>query len=163
MTLFGWLREYPRLLEISYQAVEQVLRWADPLIKRTGYPRVNLVFRWPEEISKQRVFDCKMCGQCTLHETGMTCPMTCPKSLRNGPCGGVHGNGACEVLPEMKCIWVEAYERAQKMDAKRQSLLIIQPPLNHQLQGSSAWINLLCCEDDQMPPAWKKAAGVEEG
>nr|WP_245947992.1 methylenetetrahydrofolate reductase C-terminal domain-containing protein [Halomonas montanilacus] len=29
-----------------------------------------------------------MCGQCILSSTGMSCPMNCPKSLRNGPCGG---------------------------------------------------------------------------
>ena len=38
-----------------------------------------------------------MCGQCVLHSTGMTCPMTCPKTLRNGPCGGVREDGDCEV------------------------------------------------------------------
>ena len=32
---------------------------------------------------------CRMCGQCALPVTGYACPMTCPKQLRNGPCGGV--------------------------------------------------------------------------
>ena len=47
-----------------------------------------------------------------LHSTGMTCPMTCPKNLRNGPCGGVRANGHCEVIPAMRCVWVEAWERS---------------------------------------------------
>jgi hypothetical protein len=38
-----------------------------------------------EKISKEMIFDCRMCGQCILHSTGMTCPMRCPKNLRNGP------------------------------------------------------------------------------
>ncbi|MGA1216231.1 MAG: methylenetetrahydrofolate reductase C-terminal domain-containing protein, partial [Candidatus Nanopelagicales bacterium] len=40
-----------------------------------------------EHAVKKPVWDCRMCGQCVLHSTGMTCPMTCPKTLRNGPCG----------------------------------------------------------------------------
>jgi hypothetical protein len=42
-----------------------------------------------EKAVKGPVFGCRMCGQCVLHSTGLTCPMTCPKQLRNGPCGGV--------------------------------------------------------------------------
>jgi methylenetetrahydrofolate reductase (NADPH) len=54
-----------------------------------------------------------MCGQCVLHSTGMTCPMNCPKTLRNGPCGGVREDGHCEVKPEMRCVWLKAYERSR--------------------------------------------------
>jgi hypothetical protein len=28
-----------------------------------------------EKVSKEVVFDCRMCGQCILHSTGLTCPM----------------------------------------------------------------------------------------
>ena len=38
--------------------------------------------------------------------------MTCPKNLRNGPCGGTF-NGQCEVVPEIACIWVKVYDTAQ--------------------------------------------------
>ena len=48
---------------------------------------------------KGLLFDCRMCGQCVLSSTGMSCPMNCPKSLRNGPCGGVRADGNCEVKP----------------------------------------------------------------
>jgi hypothetical protein len=65
-----------------------------------------------EDVVKKPVWDCRMCGQCVLHSTGMTCPMTCPKTLRNGPCGGVREDGHCEVKPEMRCIWVKAEERS---------------------------------------------------
>ena len=65
-----------------------------------------------EKATKGPVFGCKMCGQCVLHSTGLTCPMTCPKTLRNGPCGGVRADGTCEVKPEMQCVWLKAYERS---------------------------------------------------
>ena len=70
-----------------------------------------------EHAVKGPVFGCRMCGQCVLHDTGMTCPMTCPKTLRNGPCGGVREDGHCEVKPEMRCVWVKAEQRSQDAPA----------------------------------------------
>src|SRR5207245_7961282 len=61
-----------------------------------------------EAAVKKPVWGCQMCGQCVLHSTGMTCPMNCPKTLRNGPCGGVRPDGHCEVRPEMRCVGVKA-------------------------------------------------------
>ncbi len=52
-----------------------------------------------EAVVKKTLFGCQSCGQCLLHENGMTCPMRCPKNSRNGPCGGVRANGHCEVYP----------------------------------------------------------------
>lgn len=95
-----------------------------------------------EVVSKKAAFGCRMCGQCTLHETGLTCPMGCPKTLRNGPCGGVRMDGRCEVVPEMMCVWVKA-ERRSRWLPWRGSILRIQPALDWSLKGSSAWINLL--------------------
>jgi len=97
----------------------------------------------PIEIAgKKPIFGCQMCGQCTLHETGLTCPMGCPKTLRNGPCGGVRMNGHCEVIPEMMCVWVKA-ERRSRWLPWRGAILRIQPALDWSLRGSSAWMNLL--------------------
>lgn len=73
----------------------------------------------------------------------MTCPMTCPKNLRNGPCGGVRTNGHCEVIPKMKCVWVQAWERSKKMKHYGSGILHVQAPLDRRLKGSSAWINEL--------------------
>src|SRR5499427_5186433 len=61
---------------------------------------------------KKPVFGCKACGNCVLGEMEYVCPMTCPKNLRNGPCGGTL-NGQCEVLPDKACIWVNVYEHAR--------------------------------------------------
>ena len=67
---------------------------------------------------KRPVSDCQMCGQCLLHDTGMTCPMTCPKTLRHGPCGGVRENGHCEVTSEMRCNWVKTARGSEVMLSK---------------------------------------------
>ncbi len=110
------------------------------------HPRLDRVLdrlARPVEIAlKKPIFGCQMCGQCTLHETGLTCPMGCPKTLRNGPCGGVRANGHCEVLPTMMCVWVKA-ERRSRFLPWRGSLLRIQPSLDWSLRGRSAWVNAL--------------------
>lgn len=115
---------------------------------------MDRLVRWPEEKSKELLFDCRMCGQCILHSTGMTCPMTCPKELRNGPCGGVRANGNCEVIPEMRCVWVEAYENSKQMPNYGPEIMHLQPPVNRQLEGSSAWINMLTGADQMVPEGW---------
>lgn len=107
--------------------------WADRLVTAA------------ERQAKGLAFGCRMCGQCALSQTGMTCPMTCPKQLRNGPCGGSVG-GKCEVYPEMDCVWVVAYRRGQRIgrDAAFHALML---PVDHRLDGSSAWVNHLAGRD----------------
>ena len=108
-----------------------------------------------EKAAKEAVFDCRMCGQCILHSTGMTCPMTCPKNLRNGPCGGVMQNGNCEVLPDKPCIWTQAWSRSQKMPAWRDHMAHVNPPVDWQLKGTGSWENLLSGRDRQTPAGWQ--------
>lgn len=110
-----------------------------------------------EHIVKKPIWDCRMCGTCVLHSTGMTCPMTCPKTLRNGPCGGVRENGNCEVIPEMRCVWTKAYERTVSLPMPKvwkEEYNDLRPPLDNQLQGSSAWINLFSGRAAQTPAGW---------
>ena len=83
-----------------------------------------------------------MCGDCVLSKTGMSCPMNCPKGLRNGPCGGVRSDGNCEVYPDMPCVWALAYEGSLGM-REGQAIAEILPPVNHALKGSSAWLRLV--------------------
>ncbi|MBW7885008.1 MAG: methylenetetrahydrofolate reductase C-terminal domain-containing protein [Caldilineaceae bacterium] len=147
-----WSR--PHLLEILYQVTARVVWAANPLIRRAGYGRVARVVKGPEELAKQVLFGCKMCGQCVLHSTGMTCPMGCPKNLRNGPCGGVRADGHCEVYPELPCVWVQAYARAQEMPIYGHEMARIQPPVDRRLEGTSAWINMLTGADRNTPPGW---------
>ena len=58
-----------------------------------------------EALLKGMAFDCHACGQCVLRQTGLICPMSCPKGLRNGPCGGTL-RGECEVYLDKPCVWV---------------------------------------------------------
>ncbi|MCA9969992.1 MAG: methylenetetrahydrofolate reductase C-terminal domain-containing protein, partial [Anaerolineales bacterium] len=131
-----------------------------PLAARLGFARTDRLIRWGEEVGKKAVFDCRMCGQCILHSTGMTCPMTCPKNLRNGPCGGVRANGHCEVIPEMRCVWVEAFERSRRMPRYGDEMLLLQPPVNRRLEGSSAWVNMLTGADKAPPPGWVQTTDI---
>ena len=154
MSIGSWLRNHPQLLERAYRSSHSAFGFLQPLFERLGYERVDRWLRGPEEFGKKIIFDCQMCGQCILHSTGMTCPMTCPKNLRNGPCGGVRANGHCEVKPEMRCVWVEAFERSQHMPTYGHEFINLQPPVNRQLEGSSAWVNQLTGVDKQVPEGW---------
>ena len=155
MSLRTWLQNHPHFLEVTYDLVKRVFLSLDPVWSRIGYGRVDRLIRPAEEFSKKLIFDCRMCGQCILHSTGMTCSMTCPKNLRNGPCGGVRLNGHCEVIPDMKCVWVQAYERSLDMPVYGQEIMLVQPPVNWQLQDTSAWVNLLTGADKKVPAGWR--------
>ena len=113
-----------------------------------------------EKGTKETVWDCRMCGQCILHSTGMSCPMRCPKNLRNGPCGGVLQNGNCEVVPEMKCVWVQAWEGSRKLPLWREHMTRVERPVDWRLQETSSWENLLTRRDAHVPDGWDPPAGA---
>src|ERR1700733_14970749 len=110
-----WSVGHARGLNRLYAGFERVLIRLAPLFRVIGYQRLERPFAAVERGVKGLLFDCRMCGQCVLSSTGMSCPMNCPKNLRNGPCGGVRANGHCEVLPQMRCVWVEAYHGSQRI------------------------------------------------
>jgi methylene-tetrahydrofolate reductase-like protein len=107
-----------------------------------------------EKAVKVAVWDCRMCGQCVLHDTGLTCPMVCPKTLRNGPCGGVRPNGNCEVVPDMRCVWVKAYDRAEHIPVFGDHINRLRPPVDNRLQDTSSWRNLVTGRDRHVPAGW---------
>ena len=73
---------------------------------------------------------CSLCGSCVLSTTAGICPVTrCPKGLLNGPCGGMV-NGMCEVDANMKCVWVEIYERLKSRN-KQKVLATINKPKSY--------------------------------
>jgi hypothetical protein len=106
-----------------------------------------------EHAVKGPIFGCSMCGQCVLHSTGLTCPMTCPKQLRNGPCGGVRADGGCEVKPEMRCVWLKAWDRAERLPWTDE-FHELRPPVDNRLWGTSSWANWLTKRDRQTPAGW---------
>ena len=154
MNFGNWLRNQPHCLERLYRGAIWLFMRLDPAVRWLGYARANRWLHAPEKLAKELVFDCRMCGQCILHSTGMTCPMTCPKELRNGPCGGVGPGGNCEVKKIGQCVWVAAYERSRNMIWFGDDIRAIQPPVNRRLQGSSAWITMLNHEDKRSPNGW---------
>lgn len=122
-----------------YTVLETILVRMDPIFARIGYARAERIIVPIEKLTKSLLFDCQMCGQCVLSSTGMSCPMNCPKTLRNGPCGGVRPGGFCEVKPEMKCVWVLAWDGAARMrDGNR--IREVLPAIDHRLKGRSAWL-----------------------
>ena len=147
-----WLKDHPQALEWLYALTERLVRLLYPHLRRFSPRATEQLLIGAEKLSKGYLFNCQMCGQCILHSTGMTCPMTCPKNLRNGPCGGVRANGHCEVIPERMCVWVQAWQRSRAMPAYGDEIMLIQPPVNRSLQDSSAWINLVEAIDQQRPP-----------
>ncbi|MEO3415106.1 methylenetetrahydrofolate reductase C-terminal domain-containing protein [Roseovarius sp. CAU 1744] len=114
----------------------------DPVFAKIGYNRVERPIALFERGVKTLLFDCKMCGQCVLSSTGMSCPMNCPKQLRNGPCGGVRPGGFCEVKPEMKCVWALAWDGASRMKGGAAQIREVLPPVDHSLKGSSSWLRV---------------------
>lgn len=151
-----WLQDRPALFEWAYAATAGLMRALDPLLRRVGYARLAPLFEAGERMTKETLFDCRMCGMCALHSTGMTCPMTCPKDMRNGPCGGVRPDGTCEVKPEMDCVWVQAWQRSGRMSRFGDEIMQVQPPVDRQLVGSSAWLNMLSGRDRVDPAGWDR-------
>jgi methylenetetrahydrofolate reductase (NADPH) len=101
-----------------------------------------------EHLTKVMIFDCKDCGDCALMDVAYLCPMSqCPKSQRNGACGGSF-EGWCEVYPGKKyCIYVRAYARLKKRGEEAQLEKNIVPPCNWDLYQSSSWINFYMGKD----------------
>lgn len=134
-----WLKDRPRLLEAAYRVSKRLIAATYPIMRRLSPRGAERIMIWSEELLKGYAFGCRMCGQCVLHSTGMTCPMTCPKNLRNGPCGGVRQDGHCEVYPQMPCVWVQAWEGSQNMKGGER-IREVQPPIDHRLKGRSSWL-----------------------
>lgn len=131
-TMFEWL----------YEHFEWLLRGLHPVFKTFGYARVERPVAVLERVCKGVLFDCQMCGQCALSATGMSCPMNCPKSLRNGPCGGVRPDGNCEVEPDIRCVWVDAWEGSRRMHSG-DTINEVQEPVDFRLKGTSSWLRVV--------------------
>jgi hypothetical protein len=137
-----WSVRRARFLEWLYDHFEKWLLVLHPLWLKIGYRRVAGPVTWTESKIKGALFDCQMCGKCVLNSTGMSCPMNCPKEIRNGPCGGVRANGGCEVVPTMRCVWVEAVAGSGRMHRGGQIQQVL-PPLDNTMRGRSSWLRVV--------------------
>ena len=117
-----------------------VAAWAD------RHPGVAAAVERGEMAIKRPAFGCQACGNCVLGHMEYVCPQTCPKQMRNGPCGGTD-MGRCEVV-DQACIWVEVYERARAAN-RVADLRTYVPPPDRALQGTSSWINYLLDRDSR--------------
>ena len=135
-----WSVRNARGLKKLYFAIERILVWCHPLLRRVGFARLDKPFMKVESLTKGFLLDSQNCGQCIVGFTGLSCPMNCPKKMRNGPCGGVRPDGHCEVEPGMPCVWVLAWEGNQRLREAEFPLQFVQPPVDHRLIGRSAWL-----------------------
>jgi hypothetical protein len=138
-----WSVRHARGLNRFYSGFERVLVRLAPLFRVIGYQRLERPFVAVERSVKGLLFDCKMCGQCVLSSTGMSCPMNCPKNLRNGPCGGVRADGRCEVNSEMRCVWLLAFAGAERIPGGIDQIRAIQAPVDRRLEGHSSWLRVV--------------------
>src|SRR5882757_6439528 len=130
-----WSVRHARGLHAFYCGFETLLLRLNGLFRALGYERIERPTAAVERAVKGLLFDCRMCGQCVLSSTGMSCPMNCPKSLRNGPCGGVRADGNCEVKPDMRCVWVQAFRGSERIPGGVEALRTVQPAIDRRLQG----------------------------
>jgi hypothetical protein len=137
-----WSVRRARGMNAFYRGFETVLVRLHPLFKLLGYERLERPVATVEQAVKGLLFDCRMCGQCILSSTGMSCPMNCPKSLRNGPCGGVRANGNCEIIEDMPCVWVQAYEGSRRIPGGVEAMSKVQFAVDQRQQGRSSWLRV---------------------
>lgn len=154
-----WSVRHARGLNAFYRGFEALLVRFAGLFRAVGFERAERPVAAVEKAVKGLLFDCRMCGQCVLSSTGMSCPMNCPKTLRNGPCGGVRDNGHCEVKPEMRCVWVEAYQGSERIPGGIAAMRQVQHAVDQRQQGRSSWLRVVR-EKTESPATASPAAGT---
>ncbi len=136
-----WAVRRSRFMETLYNGVNPGILFCLRAITKVFGTKLDRPITAMEAGLKGALFDCKMCGDCALSKTGMSCPMNCPKTIRNGPCGGVRANGMCEVKPNMRCVWVEAWDGASRM-RNGDTIKDIEFAVDHRNKGQSTWLKL---------------------
>ena len=157
-----WSVRHARGLNAFYRGFEGLLVRLHGVFRALGYERIEAPAAAVEKAVKGLLFDCRMCGQCVLSSTGMSCPMNCPKTLRNGPCGGVRDDGHCEVKPDMKCVWVEAYRGSERITGGVAAMSQVQFAVDQRQQGRSSWLRIARekAEQSQKRPASDAPKGL---
>lgn len=144
LRLRRWSTRHAKAWARVYRWVTRVAAVLAPALKGVGERRLETSLLPLERWSKRLFFDCRMCGQCVLSSTGMTCPTNCGKRMRNGPCGGVRADGSCEVDPQMRCVWLEAtIGDAAMAPGHTPQWARPSPPIDARLQDRSTWVGLI--------------------
>ncbi len=132
-----WAVRHSRFLEWFYRRFADAFLLLHPLWKSIGYERVERPITFVERNVKGFLFDCRMCGQCALSSTGMSCPMNCPEATaQRPPRGGVRANGNCEVEPDMPCVCGRLWNGSRNM-VNGDAILKVQKPVNQSLRETS--------------------------
>lgn len=103
-----------------------------------------------EKTVKRLIYNCQMCGECTLNRATFLCPQWhCPKRLVNGPCGG-SSQEKCEVYPDRLCFWVRVYNRLDACTTL-ESLAELPhlPPKDWRREKGSSWVNFFSDQQEQ--------------
>lgn len=107
-----------------------------------------------EHTGKAMLYGCIDCGDCGLEPAIYSCPMaSCPKSQRNGPCGGSM-DGYCEAYPANNpeghrfCIHYMAFHRLNRYNELYKYTTFITPPNDWNFWQTSAWSNYIHCRDN---------------
>ena len=138
-----WSVRHAAGLERLYAAFARLAPLLKPLATYVGAERADRLLRPIERQAKGLMFDCRMCGQCVLRTTGMACPANCGKGMRNGPCGGVRADGACEVDPAMRCVWLDAMDGARRIAGAGNFDRGALAPVDFSRLGRSSWIKVI--------------------
>ncbi len=75
-----------------------------------------------------------------------------PRLGARAACGEVGADGCCEVYPDRRCVWVDAYERAAAR-GRAVDLRLLHRPADHRRWGQSAWLNYWQARDENL---WTK-------
>ena len=157
LALRHWAVRHARALGRVYDGFARLAPAFAPALRLLGRRRAEALLHPIERRAKRLLFDCRECGQCVLSATGMACPMNCPKTMRNGPCGGVRPDGRCEVRAEMRCVWVEATEGTKRIDGvERARPTPLLPAIDARRAGRSTWIEVV---EGRRDPAFQPPVG----
>jgi hypothetical protein len=55
----------------------------------------------------------------------------------------VRADGNCEVKPEMKCVWVEAYKGSERIPNGVAAMREVQFAVDQRQQGKSSWLRVV--------------------
>jgi hypothetical protein len=55
----------------------------------------------------------------------------------------VRDDGTCEVKPDMKCVWVEAYRGSERIPGGVAAMRKVQLAVDQRLAGRSSWLRVV--------------------